>query len=142
MPYFFFEIKIEGDINMETEIINYTPHAINLIEDDSVTLTIPKTGLVVRAVRESIVDRKIAVKGNEFEVRKVRFSEPILVDTLDGNKELPLPIVQEGVVMAVSAIAGTALMLAGRTDFLIVDGTVRNDDGQIIGATGFADMSE
>lgn len=127
---------------METEIINYTPHAINLIEDDSVTLTIPKTGLVVRAVRESIVDRKIAVKGNEFEVRKVRFSEPILVDTLDGNKELPLPIVQEGVVMAVSAIAGTALMLAGRTDFLIVDGTVRNDDGQIIGATGFADMSE
>ena len=127
---------------METEIINYTPHAINLIEDDSVTLTIPKTGTIVRAVRESIVDRKITVDGNEFEVRKVRFSEPILVDTLDGNKELPLPHVQEGVLMAVSAIAGTALMLAGRTDFLIVDGTVRNDDGQIIGATGFADMSE
>ena len=127
---------------METEIINYTPHAINLIEDDSVTLTIPKTGTIVRAVRESIVDRKITVDGNEFEVRKVRFSEPILVDTLDGNKELPLPIVQEGVLMAVSAIAGNALMMAGRTDFVIVDGTVRNDDGMIIGATGFADMSE
>ena len=127
---------------METEIINYTPHAINLIEDDSVTLTIPKTGTIVRAVRESIVDRKITVDGNEFEVRKVRFSEPILVDTLDGNKELPLPDVQEGVLMAVSAIAGNALMMAGRTDFVIVDGTVRNDDGMIIGATGFADMSE
>lgn len=127
---------------METEIINYTPHAINLIEDDSVTLTIPKTGTIVRAVRESIVDRKITVDGNEFEVRKVRFSEPILVDTLDGNKELPLPDVQEGVLMAVSAIAGNALMMAGRTDFVIVDGTVRNDDGMIIGATGFADMTE
>ena len=127
---------------METEIINYTPHAINLMKDDSVLLVIPKTGLVVRAVRESIVDRKITVEGNEFEVRKVRFSEPILVDTIDGNKELPLPLVQEGVLMAVSAIAGNALMNAGRTDFLIVDGTVRNEDGLIIGATGFADMSE
>lgn len=127
---------------METEIINYTPHAINLMKDDSVLLVIPKTGLVVRAVRESIVDRKITVEGNEFEVRKVRFSEPILVDTIDGNKELPLPLVQEGVLMAVSAIAGNALMNAGRTDFLIVDGTVRNEDGRIIGATGFADMSE
>ena len=44
--------------------------------------------------------------------------------------------------MAVSAIAGNALMMAGRTDFVIVDGTVRNDDGMIIGATGFADMTE
>jgi len=127
---------------METEIINYTPHAINLIEDGATLLQIPKTGLVVRAVRESIVDRKITVEGNEFEVRKVRFSEPILVDTRDRNKELPLPSVQEGVLMAVSAIAGNALMMAGRTDFVIVDGTVRNDDGQIVGATGFADMSE
>jgi len=127
---------------METEIMNYTPHAINLIEDDSVTLTIPKTGLVVRAVRQSIVDRKITVDGNDFEVRKVRFSEPILVNTLDQNEELPLPPVQEGVLMAVSAIAGNALMMAGRTDFVIVDGTVRNDDGMIIGATGFADMTE
>jgi len=127
---------------METEIMNYTPHAINLIEDDSVTLTIPKSGLIVRAVRESIVDRKITVDGNDFEVRKVRFSEPILVNTLDQNEELPLPPVQEGVLMAVSAIAGNALMMAGRTDFVIVDGTVRNDDGMIIGATGFADMTE
>jgi hypothetical protein len=127
---------------MEREIINYTPHAINLIEDGATLLQIPKTGLVVRAVRESIVDRKITVEGNEFEVRKVRFSEPILVDTRDRNKELPLPSVQEGVLMAVSAIAGNALMMAGRTDFVIVDGTVRNDDGQIVGATGFADMSE
>ena len=127
---------------MEKEIINYTPHAINLIEDDSVTLTIPKTGLIIRASRNSIVDRKITVAGNEIEVRKVRFSEPVLVDTLDNNKQLPLPKPQEGVLMVVSAIAGNALMMAGRTDFVIVDGTVRNDDGMIIGATGFADMTE
>jgi len=127
---------------METEIINYTPHAINLIEDGATLLQIPKTGLVVRAVRESIVDRKITVEGNEFEVRKVRFSEPILVDTRDRNKELPLPSVQEGVLMAVSAIAGNALMMAGRTDFVIMDGILKHDDGQIVGATGFADMSE
>ena len=127
---------------MEKEIINYTPHAINLIEDDSVTLTIPKTGLIIRASRNSIVDRKITVAGNEIEVRKVRFSEPVLVDTLDNNKQLPLPNPQEGVLMVVSAIAGNALMMAGRTDFVIVDGTVRNDDGMIIGATGFADMTE
>ncbi len=127
---------------METEIMNYTPHAINLMEGDELITQIPKTGMVIRAVRQSIVDRKITVNGNDFEVRKVRFSEPILVNTLDQNKELPLPPVQEGVLMAVSAIAGNALMMAGRTDFVIVDGTVRNDDGMIIGATGFADMTE
>ena len=123
---------------------NYTPHAINLYnpEGDALIKQIPKTGMVIRASRNSVVDRKVTIDGNEFEVRKVRFSEPILVNTLDQNKELPLPPVQEGVLMAVSAIAGNALMMAGRTDFVIVDGTVRNDDGMIIGATGFADMTE
>lgn len=129
---------------METIFRNYTPHAINLYnpEGDALVMQIPKTGMVIRASRNSVVDRKVTIDGNEFEVRKVRFGEPVLVNTLDNNAEVPLPPVQEGVVMVVSAIAGAALKEAGRTDFLLVDGTVRNDDGQIIGVTGFSDMSE
>lgn len=123
---------------------NYTPHAINLYnpEGDALIKQIPKTGMIIRASRNSIVDRKITVDGNEFEVRKVRFGEPVLVNTLDNNAEVPLPDPQEGVVLIVSAIAGNALKDAGRTDFLLVDGTVRDDDGRIIGVTGFSDMIE
>lgn len=128
---------------METIFRNYTPHAINLYDVEGKTLLkqIPKTGMIIRASRNSVVDRKVTIDGNEFEVRKVRFGEPVLVNTLDNNTEVPLPPVQEGVVMVVSAIAGAALKEAGRTDFLLVDGTVRNDDGQIVGVTGFSDMS-
>lgn len=128
---------------METIFRNYTPHGINLYDNEGETLIkqIPKTGMVIRASRNSVVDRKVTIDGNEFEVRKVRFGEPILFDTLN-NVEIPLPPVQEGVIMIVSSIAGAALKEAGRTDFLLVDGTVRNDDGQIIGATGFSDMNE
>lgn len=128
---------------METIFRNYTPHAINLYDVTGETLLkqIPKTGMIIRASRNSVVDRKVTIDGNEFEVRKVRFGEPVLVNTLDNNAEVPLPPVQEGVVLIVSAIAGAALKEAGRTDFLLTDGTVRNDDGQIIGATGFSDMN-
>ena len=128
---------------METIFRNYTPHAINLydIEGETLLKQIPKTGMIIRASRNSVVDRKVTIDGNEFEVRKVRFGEPVLVNTLDNNAEVPLPPVQEGVVLIVSAIAGAALKEAGRTDFLLVDGTVRNDDGQILGVTGFSDMT-
>ena len=128
---------------METIFRNYTPHAINLydIEGETLLKQIPKTGMIIRASRNSVVDRKVTIDGNEFEVRKVRFGEPVLVNTLDNIAEVPLPPVQEGVVLIVSAIAGAALKEAGRTDFLLVDGTVRNDDGQIIGVTGFSDMT-
>jgi len=128
---------------METIFRNYTPHAINLydIEGETLLKQIPKTGMIVRASRNSVVDRKVTIDGNEFEIRKVRFGEPVLVNTLDNNAEVPLPPVQEGVVMIVSAIAGAALKGAGRTDFLVTDGSVRNDDGTVIGATGFSDMN-
>ncbi len=128
---------------METIFRNYTPHAINLydIEGETLLKQIPKTGMIIRASRNSVVDRKVMIDGNEFEVRKVRFGEPVLVNTLDNNAEVPLPPVQEGVVMIVSAIAGAALKEAGRTDFLLTDGSIRNDDGNIIGVTGFSDMT-
>ena len=76
-----------------------------------------KTGMIIRASRNSVVDRKVTIDGNEFEVRKVRFGETCLVNTLDNNAEVPHLIAQEGVVMVVSAIAGSALKEAGRTDF-------------------------
>ncbi len=128
---------------METIFRNYTPHAINLYDVKGETLLkqIPKTGMIIRASRNSVVDRKVMIDENEFEIRKVRFGEPVLVNTLDNNAEVPLPPVQEGVVMIVSAIAGSALKEAGRTDFLIPDGSIRNDDGQPIGVTGFSDMT-
>ena len=128
---------------METIFRNYTPHAINLYDVTGETLLkqIPKTGMIIRASRNSVVDRKVMIDGNEFEVRKVRFGEPVLVNTLDNNAEVPLPPVQDGVVMIVSAIAGSALKEAGRTDFLLTDGSIRNDDGNIIGVTGFSDMT-
>lgn len=124
---------------MEAKFVNYTPHDVNLILAEGPTLTIPKSGESVRIADERIVVDTVTVEGHPVEIRRVTYGEAILVDK-DGNRR-PLPDKQDGVVMLVSSLAGTGLLAVGRTDFLIVDGLVRDENGRPLGATGFATMS-
>jgi hypothetical protein len=124
---------------MEANFVNYTPHDVNLILGEGLTLTIPRSGETVRVTDERNVVDTVTVHGHPVEVRRVTYGEAFLTDK-DGNRR-PLPDTQEGTVMLVSALAGTGLLAVGRTDFLIVDGLVRDENGRPLGATGFATMS-
>lgn len=123
---------------MEATFVNYTPHDVNLILSEDVTLTIPKSGEVVRVTDERIVVDTVNVDGHPVEIRRVSYGEAYLINR-DGDRR-PLPDKQEGTVMLVSALAGTGLLAVGRNDFLIVDGLVRDENGRPLGATGFATM--
>ena len=125
-----------------TQFINYTPHELNMIDGETKEqlVSFPPSGLIIRADKKATVDREITIDGHEFEIRKVRFGEPMLVKSREEKKGTPLPKQQEGVTLLVSAIAGAALKQAGRTDFLIMDDT-KYDGRTILGATGVSDMT-
>jgi hypothetical protein len=124
---------------MEATFVNYTPHDVNLILGEGLTLTIPRSGETVRVTDERNVVDTVNVDGHPVEIRRVSYGEAYLINR-DGDRR-PLPDKQEGTVMLVSALAGTGLLAVGRTDFLIVDGLVRDENGRPLGATGFATMS-
>ena len=93
----------------------------------------------MRVTDERNVVDTVNVDGHPVEIRRVSYGEAYLINR-DGDRR-PLPDKQEGTVMLVSALAGTGLLAVGRTDFLIVDGLVRDESGRPLGATGFATMS-
>jgi len=89
----------------------------------------------IRVKSEAIVDCLTMVGSLFVEIRKRQFTS---VTYLENEVEMPLPDKQEGVLYIVSRI--TAEALPNRDDLLMVDGTVRDDDGRIIGCTGFAQL--
>lgn len=106
-------------------IINLTPHAINLIDTDGNVHVIPASGIVARAVQKTVE------AGNLDTIRLVRtaFGAPI---------DLPDP--EEGVYYIVSAILVSSARAAGRTvaDLLLLADTVRDEQGRIVGCKALA----
>ena len=106
--------------------LNLTPHAVNLVDTDSVVImTIPPSGTVARATQSDVHVGEI----EGVEVVKTTFGEPI---------DLPAP--QEGVWLVVSLATASAAQASGRTtsDLLLTSGPVRDTDGRIIGCRRFA----
>ena len=108
-------------------IDNFTPHTINVYSPDGEKqlFSIVSSGVARAKETHETVD---TLSTGDFNVPVDR----ITYGTVDG-----LPPEKEGVYHIVSLI--TALQCAGkRNDLLIVSGTVRDDQGRIIGCTGFA----
>lgn len=103
-------------------LINLTPHAVNLIASEAITL--PPSGVVARCAVERTQVGTIEVDGIEIPVNKTSFGE------VTG---LPKPV--EGIIYIVSALVAQA---AKRDDVLMVDDTVRDEQGRIIGARALA----
>lgn len=103
-------------------LINLTPHAVNLIASEAITL--PPSGMVARCAVERTQVGTIEVDGIEIPVNKTSFGE------VTG---LPKPV--EGIIYIVSALVAQA---AKRDDVLMVDDTVRDEQGRIIGARALA----
>ena len=108
------------------EIINLTPHEINVIKDGEVILTLPSQG-VARAESKSVEVDTI----NDIPVTEVSFGSPI---------DLPSP--RENTVFVVSRITIESAKANGRTieDLLTTDRLVRNDEGKVVGCESFSRM--
>jgi len=106
-------------------IVNLTPHDIRLISgDNTVEITIPSSGQArAEQTRERI--SAIAVDGYVVQINKNVFG------IVSG-----LPEPQENVFYIVSALAAKAA--PGRSDLLLVDDTVRDENNRIIGCRAFA----
>lgn len=104
------------------KILNYTPHAITLINYKGESVEYSSSGI---ARCEEI--KKVIGSAGGYPIYSVEFGN------LSG-----LPEWEDNTVIIVSAIAAQAAKAAGRTDCLIVADTVRNDKGQVVGAKGFS----
>lgn len=129
-----------GEEEVLTRYVNTTPHAINILAGSGINqgqedITIPSSNVSIRVKSESEVECLTIVEHLMVEIRKRKFTS---VTYLEDGVEMPLPKQQEGVLYIVSRI--TAEALPDRSDLLMVDGTVRDDDGRIIGCTGFSQL--
>lgn len=102
-------------------MVNLTPHDINLYKDGQIIETIVASGTIARVS----VTSKTVGEINGFEVRKNAYSEV-----------MNLPKQAEDTIYIVSALVAQAAK--DRDDLVITDGAVRDDNGRIIGCTGFA----
>ena len=108
------------------EIRNLTPHAIHVLgEVNQVFLTLPASGVVARAATSRSCVGTVDVDGVAVPVNATSFGD------VTG-----LPDPQPGVAFVVSAI--TAQAVRDRDDVFIVDDSVRDADGRIIGCRALA----
>ena len=118
-------------------IVNCTPHAIQLLREEDgewdTLMALEPSGLSVRVVTDVENVGSVTCDEQEFDVRKRVFGD---VTVTDSNGEEATLETEDGTFYVVSRIAAEAM--PGRSDLLLVDGTVRGDSGQIIGCTGFA----
>ena len=109
-------------------IENYTPHALNIYQGDTVVATIPSVGLarVVMAPPEDTGHVVITENGTSVPIFRTRATGVVT----------GLPAPRPGVWLAVSKMTTDAE--PDRGDLLIPDDLVRNEKGVPIGCRSFA----
>lgn len=110
------------------KIINLTPHEINLLVRDE-EIAIPPSGTIARCEEERETTDFLVVDGVKIPINEKKYG---------AVYNLPSP--QEGVVYIVSLPVAQAVAQNAphRTDVFIVDDTVRDDKGRIVGARALA----
>ena len=125
-----FEIPLEEEYekkegNSMQKIVNLTPHTINFVgQDNTIVATIPSSGVARATQRREIVD---TIMANGVTL-------PIARCTYGDVQGLPEPM--DDTIYIVSAI--TAQAVPTRPDVFIVDDSVRDENGRIIGVRGLA----
>lgn len=108
-------------------IINLTPHALNFMPQgpDGPVVTIPPSGQVARCAVNRVQVDTVTVNGITVPVNRTQFG---------AVTDLPDP--QPDTIYIVSAVVAQAV--PERQDVFIVDDTVRDEQGRIIGARALA----
>ena len=103
------------------KLINSTPHAINFVGDDNqVILTIAPSNTLVRVYQQTTDVSSISVDGIDIPITDNVFGDVV-----------GLPQQQDDTVIIVSAMVANACKT--RTDLALVNQSVRDDKGRIIG---------
>lgn len=103
------------------EIVNCTPHEINIVKEDGTILTIEASGIVPRCTQTEAHVASI----NGIAVTKQVFGEVI-----------NLPEAQPGVFLVVSRLVASAAK--GRKDLLVPGPMIRGEDGRPCGCRGLS----
>lgn len=112
-------------MRFETRIVNLTPHPINFLDaGNRAILTVPSSG-VARAAQSRETIGWVELDGMTLPVTRSKFG------AVEG-----LPAEQDDVIYVVSAL--TAQAVPEREDVFIVDDSVRDENGRIIGVRGLA----
>lgn len=116
--------KKKGENTMQ-KIVNLTPHTINFVgQDNAIVASIPSSGVARATQRREIVDT-IMANGVTLPIARCIYGD------VQG---LPEPM--DDTIYIVSAI--TAQAVPTRPDVFIVDDSVRDESGRIIGVRGLA----
>lgn len=108
-----------------TNIINLTPHKINIVDEEGNVVKIFESSGVARAAQNDVQIGML----EGIPIIETKFGEPV-----------DLPEYSQGTYYIVSALTAKAASLSGRNtqDLLLTGKTVRNSDGQIIGCQALA----
>ena len=105
-----------------TNLVNCTPHAINLVNEEGVEiLVLPKGEVIPRLTQTTQVVGEV-------------MGIPITETQFGQTTDLPEP--QEGVFLVVSRLVLAAN--PNRTDLLVPNEMVRNEEGHIVGCKSLA----
>jgi hypothetical protein len=108
--------------------VNMTPHPVNLLTTEGEEIaTFPSKG-TIRLDKFSIQIGSLNVNDHEVD---------LLFSAFNPSDDIPEPV--EGTMFIVSALVANAY--PERTDFVMVENTVRDDNGRIIGCTAFASVT-
>ena len=114
-------------MKFEAHLVNLTPHDITIqMADLNESFTIAPSGVVARCKTEYNTVAQVVAGGDVFNIRERYFNEP---------QDLPDP--KSGTLYIVSRIVAEACG-GVRDDLLMVDGTIRDENGRIIGCEAFA----
>ena len=105
-------------------IINCTPHVVNVVVGDKV-IDLAPSGVIPRVSVKSELSESILISGTEV---------PVYQDTYGELNDLPEQ--QEGTFFVVSRLVAAAAK--GRNDLLVPGALIRNEAGQPIGCKGLA----
>ena len=111
------------------KIVNLTPHAITVLKNGEEIAVYDASGCIARCESDTVTVGEIA----GIPLTETRFGKLYLIDRDRVKHELPEQ--QDGTFYIVSALVAR---VAQREDFIIVDDTVRDDNGRIVGCQSFA----
>lgn len=111
------------------KIVNLTPHAITVLKNGEEIAVYEASGSIARCEWKTGAVGEIA----GIPLTETRFGKLYLIDRDRVKHELPEQ--QDGTFYIVSALVAR---VAQREDFIIVDDTVRDDKGRIVGCQSFA----
>jgi hypothetical protein len=119
-------------------IVNLTPHAVTVYATDDVTEVTKGTytSLILKEGAQPLVtypSQGVARAASVKEQVDVVNGIPVFATSYGEPEELPTA--REDTFYIVSAL--TAQAAKGRKDLIIIDGAVRNAEGQIVGCTAF-----